>query len=132
MADIFDIAAVDPELELTIRPTSLRCSGTLSGRTRPYVLEAAATLLAARPPFLTVDMSTVYVADVDGANTFVRLQRMARAAGIDLRWVGMESDRLRGLHPLRASSHDSPEVPPHTRSVLASSCCQRVTLPPIA
>lgn len=89
MADTFDIAAIDPDLELTIQSASLRCSGTLSRRTCPYVLEAAATLLAARPPILTVDMSAVHVADDEGANTFVHLEQMARSAGVDLRRVGM-------------------------------------------
>lgn len=94
MADACDIAAVEPVLELTIGRTSLECSGTLSTRTRRHVLEAAETLLAGSLA-VTVDVSDLYVADVDGANTFARLQRMAREAGAELHWVGLESGVLR-------------------------------------
>lgn len=132
MTDSPDIAAVDPDLELTLRPTSLRCAGTLSGRTLPYLLEAAATLLEAQPPLLTVDMSRVYVADVDGANTFVRLQRMARGAGVELRWVGLEPDRVRGLHPLRSAGQHPQAEPLHTRPGPGSSPRLGVRLPPSA
>ncbi|MDA8312035.1 MAG: STAS domain-containing protein [Actinomycetota bacterium] len=87
---------MDPELELTLGQTSLRCTGTLDRRTRPYVLEAAQIVLARRPPSITVDVSKLSVADADAANTLVRLQRMARDAVARLHWVGLEPDRLRG------------------------------------
>lgn len=91
MADVLDITAVDPVLELTLGPALLRCSGTLSGRTRRYVLEAVETLLSSRPAAVTVDVRGVCVADVDGANIFVHIQHMARAAGARLIWLGLES-----------------------------------------
>jgi len=100
VADIVDIAAVDPALELTLGDDSLACRGTLSARTRHFVLDAAAVVLARRPVSLTVDISDLHVVDVEGANTFVHLQRLTRDAGVGLEWQGLDSDRLRGILPL--------------------------------
>ena len=100
MADVLDIAAVDPALELTVGTDSLLCRGTLNTSTRSFVLEAAEMLLAHRPPVVTIDISELHVADVDGADTFVHLQRMTREVGVELRWQGLDSDRLRGILPL--------------------------------
>jgi ABC-type transporter Mla MlaB component len=100
VADVADIAAVDPALELTLGQHSLVCRGTLDARTRPYVLDAAATLLARHPGFVNVDISELRVADVDGANTFAKLQRLARDAHAELRWRGLQSGRLQGILPL--------------------------------
>jgi anti-anti-sigma regulatory factor len=100
VADVADIAAVDPALELTLGQHSLVCRGTLDARTRRYVLDAASTLLARHPGFVTVDISELRVADVEGANTFATLKRLAREAGAELRWRGLQSERLQGILPL--------------------------------
>ena len=95
-----DIDDVTPVLELSLGPASLECAGTLRGRTRHYVLEAAELLFSGGAVAVTIDVAGLSVADVDGANTFAYLQRMARHAGVELRWVGLEPGRLRGLRPL--------------------------------
>lgn len=100
MQDVRDVDVVTPALELTLGPRSLECAGTLRGRTRHYVLEAAEQLFASSASGVTIDVARLCVADVDGANTFAHLQRMARHAGIELSWVGLEPGRLRGLRPL--------------------------------
>lgn len=100
MADAVDIAAADPALELTLGRHSLACRGVLNVLTRPFVLEAAEMLLARHPGFVTIDISELSVNDIDGANTFVHLQRMARDAGAELHWHGLQSDRLQGILPL--------------------------------
>jgi anti-anti-sigma regulatory factor len=98
--DVYDVDAFAPVLELTLGPASLECAGTLRGRTRHYVLEAAELLFASSASAVTIDVAHLSVADVDGANTFAHLQRTARSAGVELRWVGLEPGRLRGLRPL--------------------------------
>lgn len=101
-----DIAAVAPVMELTISylDRSLRCTGTLDGRTRCHLVEAVDELLASEPPFVVIDVGELHVADVDGANALALVQRKVRAAGGRLRWHGLDSDRLRGILPLRSLS----------------------------
>lgn len=115
MADELDIDAVDPMMELTFRPSSLVCTGTLNTRTRRYVLEAASVLMAEHPPRVTIDISNVDISDVDGANTLAHLQRIARQAGTVLHWEGLESDRLRAILPLRVPAKGSRPSPPRLR-----------------
>lgn len=101
MADVLDIEAVDPTMNLTLQASSLVCNGALNARTRPYLLEAAQVLFADHPTRVTIDISEVDIEDVDGANTFAHLQRMARQAGTTLHWKGLDSDRLRRIRPLQ-------------------------------
>ena len=98
-----DIAAVGPALELTLDypGKKLRCTGTLDSRTLRHLVEAVGELLVGAPSSITIDVAHLTVADVDGANTFARVQRMVREAGVWLRWQGLDSDQLRGILPLR-------------------------------
>lgn len=104
MAHEPDIAAVAPALELTLDHPgkTLRCAGTLDGRTQRHVMEAVGELLVGPATGLTVDVACLTVADVDGANTFARIQRMAQEAGVRVRWQGLDSEQLRGILPLRS------------------------------
>jgi anti-anti-sigma regulatory factor len=132
VADACGITAIDPALELTLVPTSLRCTGMLSTRIRGHVMEVAEMLLERRPPTVTIDVSGVYVADVDGADAFARLQKTARETGVELRWVGLESDRLRGLHPLGLPARMSQEDPVPPQRCVERRHRHPSTLSPIA
>jgi anti-anti-sigma regulatory factor len=103
VADVLDIEAVEPTMNLTLLASSLVCNGTLNARTRPCLLDAARVLFADRPARVTIDISDVLIEDVDGANTFAHVQRMARQVGTTLHWEGLDSDRLRGILPLRTT-----------------------------
>lgn len=98
-----DIAAVAPTLELTLDfvEGSLRCAGTLDARARRQVVEAVSELLAHAPTCVTVDVSALYVADVDAADILAGVQKMARDARVRLRWDGLDSEHLRGILPVR-------------------------------
>ena len=117
--DVREVDAVAPVLELALGPASLECAGTLRGRTRRFVLEVAEQLFAHGASAVTIDVSRLCVADVDGANTFAHLQRMARDAGVVLRWVGLEPGRLQGLRPLgslpRGSWREAAQLQRHDR-----------------
>jgi hypothetical protein len=89
-----DIAERDPVLELEFGPCSLQCAGTLDSRTRHTVLEAVEVVLLGNPPNIAVDVSGLRVADADGANSLVILQRMIRDAGVNLQWRGLDTLRL--------------------------------------
>ncbi len=80
-----------PVLELTFGPRSLECVGTLDTRTRRHVLEAVEIVLQDGPPSVDIDISGVRVADADGANTLVALQRMVKDAGASLHWRGLDA-----------------------------------------
>lgn len=129
VADARDIAAVDPPLEL---PTSLQCSGTLSGRTWPQVLKATKTLLARWPPTVTIDVSDLYVADVDGANTFARLQRMGRKEEVELRRVGLEFGLPRGPRPWGLPTRGSQGAAMQPQRCVRRSHHHPATQPPMA
>lgn len=92
MADRTDIAEMDPVLELTLGPGSLACAGTLDALTRRHVLEAVKVVLVEEPPIVDIDVSALRVADSDGANALVAMQRMVRDAGVGLHWRGLESN----------------------------------------
>lgn len=98
-----DITAVAPALELTLQyiPASLRCTGTLDTRTRCHFVEAVEELLASAPSSVTIHIGELHVGDVDGANTLAHAQRLAREAGIRLRWRGLDSGHLRGILALQ-------------------------------
>ncbi len=94
MADLTDIADIDPVLELTFGPFSLECAGTLNFSTRRHVLEAVEVILDGRPSSIGIDVSGLEVADTDGANALVVMQRMVREAGVSLRWQGLDAHVL--------------------------------------
>jgi anti-anti-sigma regulatory factor len=89
VGDARDIDLVDPILELTLGPTSLRCAGTLDARTRHHVVEAAELLLRRQPQAVTVDVADLTVLDDGGAETFARLEALALDAGVELHLVGL-------------------------------------------
>lgn len=97
MADPADIAEIDPVLELTFGPNSLTCAGTLDVSTRRHVLEAVEMVLDDVPSTLGIDVSALEVADADGAQTLVVMQRMVRDAGVRLRWRGLDEQRAAPL-----------------------------------
>lgn len=98
-----DVDAMAPTLELTLDyPRGvLRCTGTLDSRTRRHVVGAVNELLAGTPPSITIDVGDLTVAEVDGADAFAHVQQLVRDAGVRLRWLGLDSDHLRGILPLR-------------------------------
>lgn len=98
MADRTDIAEVDPVLELTFGPSSLACAGTLDISTSRHVLEAVEFVLGGKPHSIGIDVSGLHVADADGANALVVMQRMAREAGVELHWRGLDENVLTALN----------------------------------
>lgn len=108
-----DIAAVGPALELSLDyvQASLRCVGTLDTLTRRHLFEAVDELLMDVPARITIDVTDLQVADVDGANALANVQRMVRDAGSRLRWMGLDSDHLRGVLPLRYRARRPLRVP---------------------
>ena len=97
MADERDIAEMDPMLELTMSPSSLACTGILNVSTRRHVLEAVALVLDGKPESIGIDVSGLRVTDADGANALVVMQRMAREAGVELRWRGLDGHVVEAL-----------------------------------
>lgn len=103
-ADVLDIAAVAPTLELTlddpIRPASLHCVGVLDAKTSHYVLEAVEMMLRQAPATITVNVRRLRVADDEGGNTLAQIQRIVRATGVVLRWHGLGADHVRSAPEL--------------------------------
>lgn len=130
MADLPDVDAAGPVLSLTCGASSLVCNGVLNSRTRPLLLEAARALFESHPPHVTIDISDVHIQDVDGANSCALVQRMARQTGTTLHWAGLDSDRLRGILPLRARAKRSRPSP--ARAHLSGEPRPFAQLPPIA
>ena len=97
MADTSDIHEIDPVLELMLSPCSLECSGTLNVETRHHVLEAVEMVLDGKPLSLDIDVSRLLVADTDGANALVAVQRMVREAGVTLLWQGLDAEKMRAV-----------------------------------
>jgi anti-anti-sigma regulatory factor len=94
MEDRTDNAGIDPVLELTIGPSSLECSRTLSTVTRRHMLEALELVLDGKPRGMGIDVSGLRVVDVDGANALVAMQRMVRKAGLKLSWRGLATQHV--------------------------------------
>ncbi len=92
MAVRTDIEVMDPVLELTIRPRSLTCTGTLNRLTCRHVLEAVDTILLGKPPRVSIDVSGVRITDVDGGNALVAVEEMVQQAGARLQWIGTTDD----------------------------------------
>ena len=86
-----DTAEMVPDLELTFGPRTLQCVGKLDCRTKRHVLEAMELVLQGAPASVDLDVSGLFVADADGANTLVLLQSMVEAAGVDLHWRGLDA-----------------------------------------
>lgn len=94
MADRTDIAAMDPVLELNLRPGSMECRGTLNARTRRPFLEGVQVVLIGKPAVVWVDISCLIVGDADGVNALRLVQSMVREAGATLSWRGLDAGRL--------------------------------------
>jgi ABC-type transporter Mla MlaB component len=113
MAEKSGIAGGARAVQLTVECVdgTVRCAGTLDRATRHRVVEAVGELLKAGPACVVVDVGELHVADVDGANALAAVQRSVRAAGVKLRWQGLDSGHLRGILPLRFRARRPRPVP---------------------
>lgn len=91
-----DVVAGAPTLELTIDPVSatVRCAGTLDGRTRRHMVEAVEALVARGRSTVTVDVQALDVSDDESARTLAHVQRLVRKAGRNIRWHGLRADHF--------------------------------------
>lgn len=98
-----DIAAVGPALELTLDEAkgTLRCAGTLEGRTGRHVVAAVERLLRTDTRVVEIDVDDLDVTDVGGSDALAAVQRLVTDAGVTLRWRGLDADHLRGNYQLR-------------------------------
>jgi anti-anti-sigma regulatory factor len=98
-ADAGDVDAMAPALVLTldfsVSATSLRCVGTLEGRTRHHMVAAVEQMLRPRPHGVSIDIGELDLADDDAAGALIEVQRMVGDAGAVLRWHGIRADHLR-------------------------------------
>lgn len=104
MTDGPDTAAVEPSLELVLRPGAVSCAGALNRWTRHRLLDAVRLLLESGTSSLVIDIAGLHIEDVDGANALARVQREVRDAGGTLSWRGLGSDRLKGILPLQGAT----------------------------
>ena len=104
MTDGPDTAAVEPSLELVLRPGALSCAGSLNRWNRHRLLDAVRLLMESGTSSIVVDISGLHIEDVDGANALARAQRAVRDAGGNLSWRGLGSDRLKGILPLQGAT----------------------------
>lgn len=98
-----DVDAMSPTMQLTLNYSKreLRCTGVLDSTTRRHVVEAADELLMGMPLSITIDVTHLTVTEADGANVLAHVQKMARDAGVRLRWRGLDSDHSGSIVPLR-------------------------------